>query len=157
VRIVALGHPDAGDDAIALRVLDELAAPAGGSLELELVRAGRPGVGLLDLLETDRPVVIVDVLSTGAAPGTVRALELRDAADAAISGARASSHDFGPADVLRLAGVLGRTLPRGRVVGVEGARFERGAGLSWEVAGSIAALRDAVLRAAHELAAETEG
>lgn len=156
VRVIALGNADAGDDAAALSVLDALAADPVPGVELELVRAGRPGVGLLDWLETELGVVLVDVIRAGETPGTVRVFELAEAQRLADARAQSSSHAFGPAEVLRLGEALGRALPRGYVVGIEGARFEPGSGLSDEVAAALGALRVAVGRCAHALARGAE-
>jgi hydrogenase maturation protease len=147
VRVIALGNEAAGDDGAALAAA-RIADAAG---DLGIVLAGRPGVGLLELLDTAAPVVLVDVVRSGARPGTLVELTLDDAADRAVASTPASSHSFGPAEVLTLARSLGRPLPRGLFLGVEGARFEPFAPLSEDVATAVPALSAAIRRAAAAL------
>jgi hydrogenase maturation protease len=143
-RVIALGNEAAGDDGAALAAAR--IAAAGGALDV--VFAGRPGVGLLDLLEGERPVVLVDVVRTGARPGALFELPLDAIRERAVASAPASSHGFGPAEALALARSLGRPPPRGVFLGVEGARFEAGAPLSEDVAAAVPALAAAIERAA---------
>ena len=143
-RVIALGNDAAGDDGAALAA----ARLAGARGDVEIVLAGRPGVDLLDLLEAGGAVVLVDVVRTGALPGALIELPLEALTDRVAASSPASSHGFGPAEVLRLGRSLGRALPRGVFLGVEGARFEAGAPLTEAVAAAIPALAAAIRRAA---------
>lgn len=172
VRVIALGSPHGGDDEAALRIaaalLDEGPGPGDptpgdgrdrrGVADVrdvcDVIIAGRPGPGLVDLLDDPRPAVLIDVVRSGAPPGTVHELALAGLADAALGGGPLSSHGFGPAEALRLAAALGRPPPRGAFVGVEGATFGVGAPLSPAVAAAmeafLAATRAAIARLADE-------
>lgn len=147
VRVIALGNEAAGDDGAALAA----AKIAGAGGDLHVVLAGRPGVGLIDLLDTRDPVMLVDVLRTGARPGVLFEVPLDAVVDRAVVSSPASSHGFGPAEALALARSLGRALPRGVLLGVEGARFEAGSLMSEEVEIAIPALATAIRRAAEAL------
>lgn len=156
VRIIALGNESAGDDAAALeaaRRVDAHVAARGEREDIELVLAGRPGAGLLELLHAEVPTVLVDVTRSGASPGTIFDLALDDLTGAITGERHFSSHGFGPGEALRLGKALDRRLPHGRFVGIEGTRFDAGAALSPAVAGAMEALVTAVLRAAHGLGA----
>jgi hydrogenase maturation protease len=144
-RVIVLGNDAAGDDGAAIAA-GRIAATGG---DLDLVLAGRPGVDLLDLLDAGAPVVLVDVVQTGARPGTLVELPLHAIHDRAV----ASSHGFGPAEALALARSLGRPSPRGVFLGVEGARFHAGAPLTEGVAATVPALAAAIRRVAAALAA----
>jgi hydrogenase maturation protease len=146
-RVIALGNEAAGDDGAALAAAR--AAAEGG--EIDVVFAGRPGVDLLDLLETAAPVVLVDVVRSGGPPGALVEVPLDALLDRAVCSSSTSSHGFGPAEALALARSLGRAPPRGVLLGVEGARFEAGAPFSEGVANSIPALSAAIRRVALEL------
>jgi hydrogenase maturation protease len=146
-RVIALGNEAAGDDGAALAAAR---AAAEGS-EIEVVLAGRPGVGLLDLLEAGTPVVLVDVVRSGAAPGTLVEIPLDAVADRAVLAPFTSSHGFGPGEALALARSLGLPLPRGVLIGVEGARFDAGAPLSPAVEEAVPMLAAAIRRAALSL------
>src|SRR3974377_942260 len=83
ILALGLGNLLLGDDAVGLRLLEEL-RDAGG--DAEFVDGGTQGLALLGYL-ADRPsVVILDAVALGAAPGTVHVL-----ADAAIGELRARS------------------------------------------------------------------
>lgn len=142
VRVIVLGNEAAGDDGAALNA----ARIAEADGPIEAVMAGRPGVDLLDLLDTTEPVVLVDVVRTGAPPGTLVELPLEEIVGRAVASAPTSSHGFGPAEVLTLGRSLGRVLPRGVFLGIEGARFEAGAPFSAGVEGAIPALAAAIRR-----------
>jgi len=145
-RVLALGNAAAGDDGAALAAARRL----GPGYDVDAV--GRPGAGLLDLLAGDRPVVLVDVVQSGAAPGTIHRLPLAALPQAALARAQVSSHGFGPAEALELAQVLGRPLPPGRFVGVEGAAYDPGAPLSLAVEAAVEPLAAAIRAAVAELA-----
>lgn len=151
VRVIVLGNEAAGDDGAALAA----ARVAGADGDLEVVFAGRPGVDLLELLNPGEPVVLVDVVQTGARPGALVELPLDAILDRAVASAPTSSHGFGPAEVLTLARSLGRALPRGVFLGVEGARFEAGATFTEGVEVAIPALAAAIRRVAGTLGRDT--
>ncbi|MCA9691718.1 MAG: hydrogenase maturation protease [Nannocystaceae bacterium] len=147
VRVICLGNAHASDDGAALQL-------AGALAGCEVRCAGRPGAGLLDLLEGGAPVVLVDATQSGAPPGTIHTLELAALADAALAGPNVSSHGFGPAQALVLGQALGRPLPRGIFVGVEGEQFTPGEALSPAVAAAMPALTRAVQAAIEALTAD---
>lgn len=144
VLVICLGNPHAGDDGAALLAADSLAGCA-------IVRAGRPGPGLLDLLEREGPVVLVDVTQSGEAPGTLHHLDLGELTSAAVAGPNVSSHGFGPAQTLALGQALGRPMPPGHFIGIEGQRFEAGEELSPAVREGLPALVEAIRRSVEEL------
>jgi hydrogenase maturation protease len=148
-RVIVLGNEAAGDDGAALAA----AQIAALETDIDVVRAGRPGVDLLDLLDAAAPVVLVDVVRTGALPGARVELPLDAILDRAVASTPTSSHGFGPAEVLALARSLGRSLPRGVFIGIEGAHFEAGAPLTAEVAAAVPALAAAIQSVATALGA----
>ncbi|MEZ4380064.1 MAG: hydrogenase maturation protease [Nannocystaceae bacterium] len=150
VRVIALGSPHGGDDEAALELAAALREGADAAA-LEVIAAGRPGPGLVDLLDVQGPVLLLDVVRSGAAPGTIHELELDALVDASLAQAQVSSHGFGPAEALRLAAALGRALPPGRFVGVEGASFTVGAPRSPAVAAAQRGFTRAARRAIDRL------
>ena len=145
MRIIALGNPDAGDDAAAIEAARRL------ETDYRVVIAGRPGAGLLDLLDGAGPTVLVDVTRTSQPSGQIIELPLATLADAAIAEPQLSSHGFGPSEALRLGQALGRAVPPGRFVGIEGERFEVGQPLSPAVSAALDDLVAAIRAAAAEL------
>ena len=144
VRVIALGSPMARDDGAALRAGERLLEEG---VDAEVVLAGRPGPGLLELLEPEVPTVLLDVVR-GPAPGSVVELGLDEVVGASLAGGALSSHGLGVAEAFRLAEALGRTLPPGRFLGLAGAEFGPGEAPEPAVAAGIeelvAAARDAI-------------
>ena len=66
IRVIGLGSEMARDDGAAL----EAARRLSSDVDVEVLLAGRPGAGLLDLFDARRPTVLLDVVRTGAPPGS---------------------------------------------------------------------------------------
>lgn len=137
VRVIALGSPMNRDDGAAMRAARALEG------EAEVVLAGRPGPGLLDLLAPTTPTLLLDVVRRGLDPGSLIELDLAELASASVDDGAVSSHGLGPAQAFRLAEALGRELPPGCFLGIGGARFDPGDGLSPEVEAGLDALIEA--------------
>jgi len=131
VCIIALGNPDRGDDGAALLAAERLRE------EAMVVPAGRPGLALLGLLTPDRPCILLDVTVSGAPPGSIHESDLQELDPSVLPDSRLSSHGFGPAETFALARSLGRTLPRGKFMGIEGESFRLGEGLSPRVRSAL--------------------
>lgn len=145
VIVVGLGNRLRGDDAIGLDVAEALEGEPGlSAVALE----GEP-VGLIELWRDAEEVILVDAVA-GADPGRVRHLAGAEALGPWQSGAPASSHALGLAQVLELAAALGRLPPRLEVWAIEGGSFATGAEPS-------ARVREAGARVADELVARLGG
>lgn len=125
MKVIGLGNEWRSDDGAGLEVARRL-----GGVELP----GEP-IGLVEAL--DGPCVLVDAVSSGAAPGTVHRFELDgDPLPAALFGA-SSTHALGLAEAVELARSLGRLPERVVVVGIEGGSFDFGKGLTPRVAAAV--------------------
>lgn len=142
---MALGNPDRGDDGAAMAV----AARLQGTVPVTL--AGRPGAQLLDLLPEDEPCILLDVTCSGFPPGTLHRIPLKDLSPALLPDLRVSSHGFGPGEALALAEALGRKLPAGYFLGIEGERFGLGEDLSPAVSHAMDAFEEVVREVLREL------
>lgn len=103
-----------------------------------LERGGEP-TGLIDVWEGEEHVILVDAVSSGAAPGTIHRFD----ADAGPLPARlfsASTHHLGVAEAVELGRSLGRLPDKLEVIGIEGSRFGAGRGLSPKVRRAVEAL-----------------
>jgi len=147
VRVIALGSEMARDDGAALAAAARLTPDP----HVDVVLAGRPGAGLLDLLEPDVPTLVLDVVRQGATPGGVLRLRLEELATATLDGKPISSHGLGVAQAFRLAEALDRPLPRGLFLGIGGQSFEPGDEPTPEVARGVGDLVTAAERAIAEL------
>jgi hydrogenase maturation protease len=142
--VIGVGSPN-GDDAVGLHVAERLARgplPSG----VHVVARDRPGLSLLEDLESAPAAVLVDALRSGGTPGVVRRVP-----PAALAQARlGSSHALRVAETLALALALDRPLPPLRIVAVEIAATT-GDTLSPSVAAAIEPACAATLAALAEL------
>jgi hydrogenase maturation protease len=147
--VIGVGNEWRRDDGAGWAVARAVGAGLGGAVEVVLTD-GEPA-RLLDAWAGVALAVVVDAVRTGAEPGSVHVLELGDVM-AGVAPARSpgASHALGLDTAVRLGAALGRLPQRLVVVGVEGADFGDGQGLSPTVAGAVesaaAEVRAAVTR-----------
>ncbi len=150
ILVVGVGNDDRGDDAAGLAVVRHLAGRIGPGVSV--VEAGTDLTSLLDAWRGASAVVVVDAMTSGAAPGTLRRFEATWVPLPARAFRVTSSHAFGVAEVIELARALGRLPPRVVVFGIEAGCVDAGAALSPAV---NAAVRDAVSRVLDEVRSAT--
>ena len=145
VRVIGLGNPEAGDDALGLIAIRKLRATYGDAPDVELIEAG-PAHRITDLLDDVDAVVVVDAVRTRGgqrrAGEIIRvALGIPGALDVVKSSL--SSHGFGLAEALGLAAALRST---GRFVffGIEVADVTTGRRLSPPVAAAMPKLQEMI-------------
>ena len=119
--VIGVGNPWRHDDAAGLAAARRL-----GGRELEDVTA------LVEALGEVKEAVIVDSVSSGAAPGTIHRFEAAEV-PLPLDLFAASTHVLGVGDAVELARALGKLPERLLVYGIEGADFSAGSGLSPEV------------------------
>jgi len=139
--ILGCGNPFAGDDGVGREVLQALRETGGLPDGVDLVEAGAPGFGLLDLIYGYETAIIIDaVLDPRGEPGRVLRWE---EADLPVKKTGALSvHDVGIRDTLAFGrSSLPEQMPsRVVVVGITVTGTERWhMGLSPEVAGAVPA------------------
>ncbi len=143
MRVIGIGNPLRGDDAIGLLVarrVGELADPGVQVIELE----GEPA-RLIDAWQGAGLAVVVDAVCSGAHPGAVTRFDATaDPLPASVSAS--STHALGLGEAIEIARALDHLPERLIVLGVEGARFEPGSSLSPGVAAAIDPVAAAVLR-----------
>jgi hydrogenase maturation protease len=140
--VIGVGNRFRGDDAAGVEVTERLreAAPHG----VEVVACDAEPSRLMEAWSGAEEVVLVDTVSSGAAPGTLHRFEAGEAAVPARA-FRSSTHAIGIADTIELARALGRLPHRVRVYGVEGAAFETGDTLSPAVEAAVGYVVNEVL------------
>lgn len=138
IVVAGIGSEHRRDDGAGPRVAALASEEAGVT---DLGPLGDP-LDLLGQWDGAALAVVVDAVRSGAAPGTVRLVELAAAAPQgparpAAPAAATSTHGIGLDGVLRLAAELGRAPRRVVVVGIEGEDFGRGVGFSPAVAAAV--------------------
>jgi hydrogenase maturation protease len=143
--ILGAGNELRGDDAAGLEVIRLIRS---GSVPTGLVVREHPGdpLGLLEAWAGCSAALIVDAMDRAdAEPGAVLRLDA-SATPLAVGGlGRGSTHAAGIGEAIELARTLQRLPPRVIVYGVQGMRFDIGAGLSPPVAAALPALAEAVV------------
>jgi hydrogenase maturation protease len=139
--VIGVGNALRGDDGAGLEVARRLHDEPG----LTVREHEGEGLDLLTLWEGAGSVVLVDAMSSGAAPGAVTRFDATRAAPPAVLRRRAG-HAVGVAEAIELARSLGRLPDEVVIVGIEGGSFALGAGLSAEVAAALDTAADAVRR-----------
>jgi len=141
VRVIGVGNPDRGDDAIGPTVATELAARV--QPEVEVVVCTADPSQLIDRWASADTVVLIDAVVDEAPPGDVRVFDAgTDPLPTDV--ATLSSHGMGIPGAVELARSLERLPERLFVVGVSAREFE-GVGLSPEVEGAIERAVQAVM------------
>lgn len=134
--IVGIGHPWRGDDAAGLAAADALAIR--GDLDADVAAVHGTATDLLDLWAGRRRVVVLDaVVASGYPPGAVI---LVDAAGGPLPAEAfaVSSHALGLREAIELGRALAVLPDELLVVGIVGASFGFGEGLSPAVQAAVA-------------------
>jgi hydrogenase maturation protease len=143
VRVIGIGNPLRGDDAIGLLVarrVRELAEPEVDVIEME----GEPA-RLIDAWQGARLAVVVDAVKSNAAEGTVIRIDATaDPLPPTLSAP--STHALGLGDAIEIARALDRLPPQLIVYAIEGTHFQAGSDVSPAVAAAGQAVAEAVLR-----------
>ena len=142
--VLGIGNTERGDDAVGREVVRLLRGVLPEHVAVEEQEGEAAALALR--LEGVAAAYLVDASLSGAPPGTIRRFDAT-AAPLPQHEFGLSTHGLGLASAVELARALGQLPPRCIVYAVEGASFERGAGLSPTVA-------DAVARLAKRLAEE---
>ncbi len=146
IVVIGIGQSLRGDDGAGLAAVRrwQEAFPATAR-RVRVETAELPGLGLLDLLAGARAAVLVDaVRADSLAPGAVLRLDPEEAA--AFAPGAGSAHGWGAAETLALGRALDPSLAacRIRLIGVVGADFATGAGLSPQVRAALEAAAAAI-------------
>ena len=140
LTVIGVGNPWRRDDGAGLAVARRLQGTLEGVTVLE--REGEPA-GLIDAWDGAERLWLVDAVSSDAAPGSVRRIDIA-AEELPPDLFRASTHHLGLAEAVELARALGRLPVHTVFYGIEGASFDAGEGLSHEVEQAVDAVAQAI-------------
>jgi hydrogenase maturation protease len=148
VLVLGLGNTLLTDDGVGPALVEQL---SGGkdqwNGQVEFVDGGTQGLALLGQFAGRRALIILDALTTGAAPGTIHRFTLPQLRTVTpVRGA--SAHEGNAGELLHAAELLGELPDRLFVVGVEPQEIRTGFGLSSSVKD---ALPDAARQVTHLL------
>jgi hydrogenase maturation protease len=130
VLVIGLGNEYRRDDAVGLIVARRLKEAAAEHVRV-LEESGE-GTALMESWKDADAVILIDAVSSGARPGTLRRFDAHRQ-PMPTEFFRCSSHTFSVAEAIELARALGQLPPQLIVYGVEARDLEPGLGLSPEV------------------------
>ncbi len=138
--MVGLGHEMHGDDEIGLEVVrhwSEIHAGKFSGREIQTSLLESPGINLLGLIAGLDAAILVAAVHSGARPGTIHILE--DEQLTSLEGISRKGGGWGAAQTLSLGHQLApEDLPEKLIlIGIEGAAFSLGEGLSPAVKAAI--------------------
>ena len=120
IRIVGCGSPR-GDDAAGWAVIDRLQDQLGQLTAAVSLHRAAGGHDILELLDGCGTLILIDAVSSGAAPGTIHRLEWPSPRLMTLR--PGSTHDLGPAAALQLAAALDLLPARVVLYGLEAGGF----------------------------------
>ena len=143
ILILGLGNLLQTDDGVGCHVADLLMQQKLPG-EVEVMDGGTPGIGLVNLLQGRKHVIIIDAAELNDKPGTFKRFT---AEQVALTGSaeRISLHRSGVADALALARTLNIELPEIVFYGIQPERIEWGQVLSEPVRNAIDKVIEAIL------------
>ncbi len=142
MKIIGLGNPFMGDDAVGMLVARELHTYA--SAHISVLEGGLAGLNLLDEMEDIDTLILIDAVHSHSKVGRILRFtipqDLEEMGKLAWSTSASSTHAFGLAEALTLAETL-QVLPQHvTLYGVELGHIQQGQALSPEVFLAIKAL-----------------
>ncbi len=131
ILVIGIGNEYRSDDGVGLVVARELRAKnLPGVLVTE---SSGDGVALMEVWEAASAVILIDAVSSGTASGTIYRFDA-PTQPLPMGVSFHSTHAFGVAEAIGLAGALQQLPPCLIMYAVEGESFSAGVGLSPEVA-----------------------
>lgn len=150
--IIGVGNEERGDDAVGLLVARELRKKTLPGVTVHEVHSDL--TLLLNAWEDADGVFLIDAVSSGAEPGTLRRFEAHRKSLPTGDIFRCSTHGASVAEVIELARAL-RQLPKRLVIyGIEGTTFRLGEAVSQRAAAGVVKAIDAIVAELHQFRAD---
>lgn len=128
--LIGVGNEYRSDDGVGLIALRELRNK--GFPYTRYIESDGDGADLVEAWINAETVILIDAISSGAAPGTIYRFDALTQR-LPLTFSSQSTHAFGVAEAIELAHVLHQLPPRLTVYAIEGKHFVAGLGLSSEV------------------------
>jgi hydrogenase maturation protease len=146
IKIIGLGNPFRGDDAVGNVVARKLFSHQSASVSI--IEGGVSGLNLLHEMEGTDKLILIDALSSKSEEGTITRFtipqDLDTIARLAWSTSGSSTHGLGLQEALTLANTLGDLPPYVVIYGIELGRVAHGFELSPKVAEAVLAVANRI-------------
>ena len=114
---LGLGNPILSDDAVGIRVIEEIESIIGNNKGIDFVTESMAGLRILDVIQGYDELVIVDAIEKGGKPGTLYKIQLDELGDTLHL---TSIHSINLATVIRWGKEMGLVIPdRISIYGIE--------------------------------------
>ncbi len=153
ILVIGVGNAYRSDDAVGIVLIERLKAmqesqlPPQALVGVSLLEQSGEGAALMEAWRGVRAVILVDAVSSGAAPGTIHRLDVSEQ-KIPTDFFSYSTHAFSVAEAVEMARVMRQLPPRLILYGIEGKSFDYGLELSPEVE---QAAQNVIERVLHEL------
>jgi len=144
ILVIGLGNPFWGDEGAGIVVVQKLREEKLPDW-VDVKDGGTPGLGLMSLLDGYSRVIVVDAADMGLEPGEWKSFELDEVHLASDEGSR-FAHQFGLAEFVELAGILGVKVPPVKIYGIQPQRLGFTEELSPAVAKAVEEVKEALLK-----------
>lgn len=144
IVVIGIGNEFRRDDGVGIAVARRLKNRLPESVKI--IEQSGEAASLMEAWQGAESVIVIDAISSGAPPGTVRRVDLTTA-EIPAGLCRSSSHHFGVAEAVGLARELKRLPARLVLIGIEGEDFSEGTECSEKVTLAIECASDVVLDA----------
>lgn len=142
--VLGIGNLLMTDDALGVRIVQQLQKEFAFSSSVEVVDGGTLGLDLLPMLEDIDRLLIIDALEMDAEPGTVFRME--GAEVPRVLATKVSIHQMGGQDLLALAELRGHLPQELVIIGAQAAVVEMGLEFSPPMAAAVPEVLDSVRR-----------
>jgi len=144
VLVIGVGNPYRGDDGVGVAVIDRLRDQ--DHPDIEVCEESGESVALISRWADRQFVIMVDAVTSGAAPGTIARIECSEGSwQVGPRTGAASTHGLGVADAVELGTVLERLPERLLIFGIEAGAVENGHGLTDPVAAVVDEVVQAII------------
>ncbi len=147
--ILGVGNPLRRDDGIGSAAVESLnrirtsnEGNCGNHQDVDIIDGGTDGLGLIEYLKDYKKVIIIDAVQMRLPPGTLKIFTPKEALISIKSDAL-STHGFGIAELIKLAGALDIT-PEFTIIGIQPEDTGYGEGLSKTVNSTLGHLVETV-------------
>jgi len=146
VLLIGIGNEYRSDDGVGLVATRKLRALPNA----KVIEESGEGMALMEVWKGADTVILLDAVSSSAAPGTIHRFEVH-AEPIPTKVFNCSTHAFSIAEAIELARTLNQLPPRMIVYGIEGKNFAAGVGLSSEVEKAVQDVVERVLQDIHTI------
>jgi hydrogenase maturation protease len=142
VTVLGIGNTLCADEGVGVRLLEAVRGSRAWPEEAEFIDGGVGGLGLLNIIEEARRLIVFDAADMGLTPGDFRIITPEQLAESSTAG-RLSLHDVSFAETLDLCARFFRRPEVVRILAIQPKSIDYGRELTPELQAALPALTKA--------------